>query len=454
MPNETITITRATARRFLVQSFALDGFQTLPHVASAIDRLEFVQEDSINICGRIHDLILWARVKDYKPNDLRRALYERPRQAFEFYFPNLSVLPMRDFPYFMASMSTRRMIEGRWGALTQEELPVAQEIYSHLDHKGSIHVRESSAAHGHTTSGWGTRQKLATKVLEKMWLHGLLMIHSRDDFTRRYALAEHVLSEAETEILSSADTATTVAARVVEKLWLQGHLTVSHRANFERWFDRTEWLLPHVAALDLPHPEDEARFRVLKRLRARRLFRRQTLDRATLGDEAFVTVTLTDAPTGAKPWFALAEDANALRSENEAAEATDAAGSGKSADTVHFLAPLDPLVYDRERNRALWDFDYTWEVYTPAAKRRWGYYVLPILRGDRLIGRMDPKFDRKTGTLTVHSLGFEPGVDVREATRALAGHLRTYARWLGARAIDLSPTGLTQPQRRLLEKLK
>ena len=78
---------------------------------------------------------------------------------------------------------------------------------------------------------------------------------------------------------------------------------------------------------------------------------------------------------------------------------------------VAFLAPLDPIVWDRDLLRSLWDFDYVWEVYVPAAKRRWGYYVLPLLWGDRFVGRIEPRIERQTGTVKVVGLWWEDGFD-------------------------------------------
>jgi len=78
---------------------------------------------------------------------------------------------------------------------------------------------------------------------------------------------------------------------------------------------------------------------------------------------------------------------------------------------VAFLAPLDPFVWDRQFLRSLYDFDYVWEVYVPAAKRRWGYYVLPLLFGDRLVGRIEPRFDRRAGRLQVIDMWWEDGFD-------------------------------------------
>jgi uncharacterized protein YcaQ len=381
---DDLTVSPDAARRFLVRAFALDGFQTLPDVPAALDRLEFVQEDSINVCGRIHDLILWARVRDYAPADLSAALYDAPRRAFEYYFPNLCALPIRDFPHFAPAMRRYRGKYTRWGQITDEERPVVVAIEEILDGaQGPLRTRESGAAHGHTTSGWGTRTRLMAHVADKLWLHG--------------------------------------------------RLGIARRENFERSFDRIERLFPpEVLEAALPDEDEERRYLARKRLRAKRLFRAKREDAATLGKGALRTVRIAGVK---RPWQVLAEDADTLaRAGNDA----------PISDTVHLLAPLDPLVYDRERNRDLWDFDYTWEVYTPAAKRRWGYYVLPVLRGDRLVGRVDPKIDRRTGTLILHSLTLEPGVDATDdLILPLAERLRGFARLLGAARIEVTACEFT-----------
>lgn len=362
------------ARRFLLTAFALDGFQTLPDVPTAVNRLEFVQEDSINVCGRIHDLILWNRVKAYRPQLLHRTLYRKPREAFEYYFPNLSVLPLDDYRYFLRRMQNRANAgPSRWHGLEPHEEPAAERVLLHIDKHGPLRTRATGAEEGHTTSGWGTK--------------------------------------------------TSIAAHVVEKLWLHGRLTVAKRENFERWFDRTERLLPNVAELELPDETEERIFLTRKRLRAKRLFRPKKDDIALLGKEAFIAVEIDGIR---RPWYILAEDEDAL---------TNALRPPLPLPVAHFLAPLDPLVYDRDRNLDLWNFEYTWEVYTPAARRRWGYYVLPIAYGDRIVGRIDPKIDRRTGTLTILSLRLEPGVREAQVGPAIVTRLKKYARFLDATQI-------------------
>jgi uncharacterized protein YcaQ len=127
-----------------------------------------------------------------------------------------------------------------------------------------------------------------------------------------------------------------------------------------------------------------------------------------------------------------AEGLQAAAAEVAAEGSTDGAG-------VTFLAPLDSFVWDRGLLRSLFGFDYTWEVYTPKAKRRFGYYVLPILYCDRLVGRIEPRIDRAEGTVRILGLWWEPGVDPRTddgLVTAMRGALAAYLRFAGARRLE------------------
>jgi len=367
---EVLKISRHAARRFLIDSFAANGFQTLPDIPAALARLEFVQMDSINVCGRIHDLVLWSRVADYKPADLHNFLYETsPRPAFEYYFPNLCILPTPELPYFRRKMEANRDSASRWGRMTEQEREVADRLFARTDNEGSLRTRTNSDEDGHTVSGWGTR--------------------------------------------------TRVASFVAEKLYWQGHLGIAKREGFERHFDRIERLY-HTDLLTCPLPDEKesAAFLLKKRLRGSRLFRRRLKDAGLLKPDDIVNVQVE----GGYRCQVLAEDVERL----------EKAESLPVSDDVLLLAPLDPVVYDRARTRALFDFDYIWEVYTPLAKRRWGYYVMPLLQGERLIGRVDPKIDRKTKTLHVNSLTFEEGVNATEVLPAVTERLQDFATFLGA----------------------
>ena len=118
-----------------------------------------------------------------------------------------------------------------------------------------------------------------------------------------------------------------------------------------------------------------------------------------------------------------------------------------------FIAPLD-IVAARERARTLFGFEYVWEVYKPASKRRWGYYVLPVLLGDRLIGRIEPSFDRATGQLRIGKTWWERGIDLREVAEPFARGLRRAAAGLGASTVRLGRVGPSSFKERLEDLLR
>ena len=122
------------------------------------------------------------------------------------------------------------------------------------------------------------------------------------------------------------------------------------------------------------------------------------------------------------PLYMLSEDLSLLESV--------LSGQADCRPRLEFLAPLDPMMWDRSLIEALWDFRYSWEIYTPAVKRKYGYYVLPMLWGDRFIGRIEPKADRKTGALTVSNIWFEPGVrPTKKITGQIDRSVRRFAKF-------------------------
>jgi uncharacterized protein YcaQ len=368
-------------------------------VPDALSALEFIQMDSINVCGRIHDLVLRSRVQDYRPDDLYAALYSPPRGAFEYYFPNLCALPLHEFRYFVRAMQARSTsVDGR-GALAPDEIPLAEALLARIESRGPLRARDAGAGSGHVLSAWGSSRKLAGSVLEKLWLQGRLMVH--------------------------------------------------HRQNFERYFDLPARTLPPEALAllngthHLPDEAEEQAFRARKHLRARRLFRPSRRHVQTLGTAALTPVRIEGSE---QPWAVLSDDVPAL----------EAAGHEEPHDAaeVNLLAPLDPLVYDRERTHLLFDFDYRWEVYTPQARRRWGYYALPILWGDRLVGRLDPKLDRSRGVLLIQSLQLEADVKAASLAAPLARALKAFAAFLGAEDIQLEKVDSPEVRRLLRAAVK
>lgn len=216
---------------------------------------------------------------------------------------------------------------------------------------------------------------------------------------------------------------------VLEKLMMMGVLGVAQRTRFERHYELFERLFPEVLALRTPP-------KVLPcgplRAHAAALFKPAALLREGLDPNALMPVHIE----GSSKRYAI------LRSEQSAlAEAEAIFQPGP----LQFLAPLDPLIYDRERTRALFGFDYTWEVYVPPAKRKWGYYVLPILLGETLVGRLEARPQRSRQTLEVLSLTLEPGIALDWVVPPLAVGLLRLRDWVGMSGIEagrLEPTSL------------
>lgn len=373
-PAAPLVVSPGAARRFLRASLGLDT----PHasVADALAHHGAVQLDPINVCGRMHDLILRTRVRGYREGDLLRHLHGaedgpplRPgaRTAFEHYAPDGGVLcafPLDAWPSLVPAMAARRRASWRHaGRLTAEERPLARRALAELAARGPL-SSDDFAHPGRAVTAWGTRGRLIKAVLDKLFFHGRVLIAGRRAFRRVYDLPERVLP-----------------ARV-----LAG---------------------PRLSA------DEAARLLVLRRLRQRRLVLLRKADRPLVA-ELVQEVRIPGCP----PAHCLRADAPALAAAAESPEA-EAVADGP----VHLLAPLDPLLYDRRLTSALWGFDYTWEVYTPAARRVRGYYALPVLAGDHLVGHVEPRAHRAERRLVVVSRKVNRGVRVAPAVKALAAFL-------------------------------
>lgn len=360
---------RIAARRFLVQALLLE--RPAASVGDALAHLGYVQMDPINICGRMHDLILRNRVAGYRENALLEHLYrERDperRVGFEHHLPGAGVLvalPLEAWPHLIDRTRERRnTISVHWGRLTAAESRLAERILGELAERGAL-TSDDIEHDARATTAWGSRARMVKTVLEKLFVHGRVFISRRENFRRVYDLPERVLP-----------------ARLL-----------SARA---------------------PDAEVTRRWILELRLRQRRLVRLKR-DEAPLVEAIAAPVSVD----GMAPVYCLRSDLPLLEScqQNGAASAAPADGSARA---VRLLAPLDPLIYDRPLTRRLWEFDYTWEVYTPAAKRKRGYYALPVLSGTELVGHVDPKADRTRRRLAVVSRSVRRGHRVAGAVREL-----------------------------------
>jgi uncharacterized protein len=204
---------------------------------------------------------------------------------------------------------------------------------------------------------------------------------------------------------------------MLEFLWARGEIAVADRAGNERVWDLAERLLP--VRLPTADPQDAARLRGERRLQSLGIARPEAVGGAGVPAGVGVPVEVDGVPG---PWVA---DPGLL----------ERPFAGRAA----LLSPFDRLVYDRERARDLFGFDYRLEIYVPAAKRRWGYYVLPVLDGDRLVARADVKADRQASVLRVPALHIEESAGPGAAGTA-RGQLNELAGWLGLGEVVISRT--------------
>jgi uncharacterized protein len=391
----------ATARRLLLGAQGLlddprrkataDGLYEL------IERMGFVQIDSINIVERAHHLTLAARLQSYRPALLTRLL-ERERRLFEHWTHDASAIPTAWYRWWKPRFerSRQRVLDHPWW-LTRVG-PDPQKVFDHvrdrIAREGPLMAKdfEDERPAGTDKTWWGWKPQKA--ALEYLWRTGQLAIARRVNFHKVYDLAERVLPEAHASAPPDREE----------------HLDWACRSALER--------------LGVATSSEIAGFWNAVSLEDARAWARRAAD---AGEIATVRVAAVD---GAKDW-----DAYAVADWEARAAALPAA-----PPRVRLLSPFDPILRDRKRTLRLFGFDYRFEAFVPEAKRQHGYYVLPILEGERLVGRLDPKLHRDRGLLEVRALWWEPGVRESKGRRAaLEAALERLARSVGAERWSIAP---------------
>jgi uncharacterized protein YcaQ len=397
--SETRHVSAAVARRFLVLRHLLAPPRSLParreSVLRVVDRLGSLQFDPLEVAGRNHDLVLLARIAGYRREWADHWLYG-DRRLYETYNKSLSIVPLAELPLYRYVWDRARRRHDI--AAFDDHAPLVEELLSRLRDGGSLLPRDVGAR----------------EAIDWYW---------------RPTNQVRALLEALAEV---------------------GTIGIARREGNLRVYDLAERLFPAEVLADRRPPEEQQAHRLLSRYRGNGLLGssgNQELWVGGLGyaaDRAALRAKLVEAgrlvPVQVEELrgerYVVAEDLPML--ERAGIEIRDGSAPGGAEAGVAFLAPLDPLVWDRDLLRRLFDFDYVWEVYVPAAKRRWGYYVLPLLYGDRLVGRIEPRIDRRAATLRVVGLWWEPGFDPLAEpgfVPALADALRAHRDFADLRSI-------------------
>ncbi len=370
--SEVRQVSAAAARRFLALRHLLAPPRSLPaepeSVLRVIERLGSLQFDPLEIAGRNHDLVLLARIKGYRREWTDHWLYE-DRRLYETYNKSLNIVPVAELPLYRYIWDREGRNHGE--RAFDEHAPLVEELVARIRDHGPLLPRDVGPREAIDWYWRPTNQVRA--ILEALAEAGRLGIARREGNLRVYDLAERLFPAA--ILAERRDEEEQQRHRLLSRYRGNGLLGAS--GNQELWVGGTG------------HAPDRA---------ARR---------AALLEEGRLVPVQVEGLKGER--FVVAEDAGFL----DQAEHELAAGGppGGAEPAVTFLAPLDPLCWDRDLLRRLFGFDYVWEVYVPEPKRRWGYYVLPLLYGDRLVGRIEPRIERRAGTLRVQGIWWEAGFD-------------------------------------------
>jgi hypothetical protein len=390
-------LSRRQARRI---ALAAQGFARPRPAAPAprqlravLDRLHLLQIDSVSVLVRSHYLPLFSRLGPYDRAALDTLAWpaKGERRFFETWAHEASLMPVEYEPLLRWRKARARNHEGIWGGpsrLAKERPELVADLLERVRRDGPLSASEVAKPRERTPG--------------QMW-----------DWSDE--------------------------KRALEWLFVTGQLYVSsRRSSFERLYDVPERVLP-PAILDAPTPpEPVAQAQLL-------IHAADALGVATLGDLAdyFRMKTPVARPVLAELVAAGELRETAVEGWKQPAYMRPDVIVPRRIEARALLTPFDPVVWERSRAQRLFDFDYRIEIYTPAAKRVFGYYVLPFLLGDTLVGRVDLKADRARGVPTLHVKGAfgEPGIDHVEVAAALAAELAELARWLGLADVAVDPRG-------------
>ena len=387
------TISKKQARQFVLSKQGLIGayrFIGKDGAYAYVRQAGCIQYDPVDVCGKNAELTLQSRVKGFKKKMLYDLLY-KDRKLVDYADKELSIWPAEDWPYFSSYRDRSRKLGRTFkglkplkkkaveyirenGPVSSDSLPIEGEIFWH-----------SSM---HWSGNWQKKSQAARSVLEQLYTDGDLVIHHKKGSRKYYDLAERYLPE---EILKAdnpcKDEDEFTAWRVLRRIGAAGLLWDKNSTSF--------------LGIDI---NAEKRKSVLEKL---------------MSEGRIIPVNVEGIK---QVFYYRAEDDDLMQSVIE--------GSADLKPRMSFIAPLDPLMWDKALILALWDYQYSWEIYTPAVKRKYGYYVLPVIFGDSFVGRIEAVPDRKTGVLEVKNIWWEPGIRVtKKLTSALDKTVKVFAKF-------------------------
>jgi uncharacterized protein YcaQ len=383
-------------------ALAAQGFLDRPHdpptmrtLTRTLARTGVLQVDSVNVLQRAHFMPLYSRMGPYDVDLVRRASEGRQRRIVEYWAHVQAFMPVELWPVMRHRMERYR--DGRhkwWGTVVTEEL--TGNLLAEIAERGASTARDLDEGLPRQKEGWGWNWSTTRRALDYMFMVGDVAIAGRNgQFEIRYDLPERVIPR---EYLEAPTPPEPEAIKELVRRAARSHGVATARDLADYYRMRLQPKAGLHAAQD-------------------------AIDELVAEGEL-----LPVSVEGVKRQAYLHRDARVPRRVG--------------ARTV--LSPFDPVVGERERTEALFDFFYRIEIYTPVEKRIHGYYVLPFLLGDRIVGRVDLKADRRTGRLMVKAAFAEPGAP-EETAEELAVELRRLAGWLGLDAVVVERRGDLAP---------
>lgn len=395
-------ITPTTARRLAITKQHLSGELPKPDAARMLEVVRDIgclQLDPISAVARSHQTVLFSRLGKYNLSDIDQLLWQ-DRSLFEYWAHAASIVLTEDYPIHRWHMEAHHESKSPWHERTRQWVSENQVLHDRIMSEITAHGAlpsthfEDESKDGWQSSGW-TSNRNVSQMLGYLWDTGVLMIAGRKGNGRLWDLTERCLPDwASRDILPTHEVVYHAAQKSLRAL---GVGTLKH-------------IQQHYTRSRYPGLPD-----VLKTLETDN--RIQRLEIAENG---------TAWPG---PYYVHVDDLPLLESIE----------SGHWKPRTTLLSPFDNLICDRTRTEKFWDFDFRIEIYVPKDKRKYGYYVLPILHGDKLIGRIDPLMNRKEKRLQINNVYTEPDAPQNtETAQAVRGAIDSLADFLGAKNIDFT----------------
>lgn len=406
--DDPINISPETARRLAIRAQRLDRLPKKHgkgHMLSLIRQLGCLQIDPLNVVARSPLLVLWSRLGGYEVADLESLLWE-DRLLFEYWAHAASLVLVEDFPIFQRQMINFSRGNGAWARRVRNWMAInesfRQYIMNEMAKRGPLYAPEveDRSVEPWQSSGWTNTRNVST-MLGLMWEQGDITVTRRQGtgfgLKKQWGLLEQHMPDwvnaepvPQEEVFKTAAQKSLKALGVATEKQIQNHYI---RGGYPDLINSLEALKEEGLVQSVAIQENGKQW----------------------AEDWYIHVdTMPD----------LIELSNSDRQER-----------------TTLLSPFDNLIADRDRTEWLFDFYYRSEIYTPKAKRKYGYYVLPILSGDNLVGRIDPKMDRKTKTLHIYAVHREESApDSAAMAEEIARAIEDLGRFLGAKQIRYEST--------------